>query len=78
MTCIKFMVAATLGKNLQAPVMFWGWHFKSSVCICWAVIRNDGTKIYTNVTIYKTLKIDLTYNAKIAAVKLEHLSGLIL
>ena len=35
--------------------MLWGWHFKSSVCVCWAVIGNDATKI-CNVTIYKTLK----------------------
>ena len=27
--------------------MFWGWYFKSSVCVCWAVIGNDATKIYT-------------------------------
>ena len=27
--------------------MFWGWHFKSSVCVCWAVIGNDATKLYT-------------------------------
>ena len=35
--------------------MFWGCHFKSSVCVCRTVIGNDATKIY-NVTIYKALK----------------------
>ena len=42
--------------------VFWGWHFKSSVCVCWIIIGNDATvgnyrtrNIY-NVTIYKTLK----------------------
>ena len=35
--------------------MFWGWHFKSSVCVCWTVIGNDATKIY-NVTIYEAIK----------------------
>ena len=27
--------------------MFWGWHFKSSVWVCRAVIGNDATNIYT-------------------------------
>ena len=27
--------------------MFWGWHFTSSVWVCWAVIGNDATKLYT-------------------------------
>ena len=27
--------------------VFWGWHFNSSVCVCWAVIGNDATKLYT-------------------------------
>ena len=26
--------------------MFWDWPFRSSVCVCWAVIGNDATKIY--------------------------------
>ena len=36
--------------------MFWVWHFKSSVCVCWAVIVSDATKNIFNVTIYKALK----------------------
>ena len=67
---VKFMVAATLGKNLRPPVrkwsndqwllpigkpravdnmasMFWGWYFKSSVCVCWPAIGNYVTKLYT-------------------------------
>ena len=27
--------------------MFGDWHFKSSVYVSWAVIRNDATKLYT-------------------------------
>ena len=24
--------------------LFWGWHIKSSICVCWAVIESDATK----------------------------------
>ena len=27
--------------------MFWDWHFKSSACVCWTVIGNDPTKLYS-------------------------------
>ena len=27
--------------------MFWGWHFYSSVCVCWVINRNYATKLYT-------------------------------
>ena len=63
MTRVKFMVAATLGKNIRSPLpkwsngqWLWVWHFKSSVCVCWAVIGSDATRNVFNVTIYKTLK----------------------
>ena len=36
--------------------MFWGWHFKSSACVCEAVIENDATKIYAMLTISKMPK----------------------
>ena len=36
--------------------MFWVWHFKGSVCVCWALVGRDATKNIFNVTIYKTLK----------------------
>ena len=36
--------------------MFWVWHFKRSICVCWAVIGSDAAKNIFNVTIYKTLK----------------------
>ena len=36
--------------------ILWVRHFKSSVCLCWAVIGNDAAENIFNVTIYKTLK----------------------
>ena len=36
--------------------MFCVWHFKSSVCVCWAVIGTDATKAIFNVTINKIIK----------------------
>ena len=53
--------------------MFLGWHFKSNVYVCWAVIENDATKLYTMQQYIKRYNV---LNAKIA-VKLKHLSGLI-
>ena len=40
--------------------MFWVWHFKRSICVCWAVIGSDAAKNIFNVTIYKTLKLPLS------------------
>ena len=40
----------TIGKPRAVDNMaslFWGWHFKSSVCVCWALIGNNATKLYT-------------------------------
>ena len=54
--------------------VFWGWHFKSSVCICWTVIANDAT----NVTIYKTLKWTELTMLKMYRWQVKHLSGLTL
>ena len=27
--------------------VFWGWHFYSSVCVCWTAIGNYATKLYS-------------------------------
>ena len=50
----------------QHDLLFWGWYFKSSVCVCWAVIGIDATKNIPCNNL-KNAKIDGTYNAKIAA-----------
>ena len=50
----------------QHGLMFSGWHFKSRVCVCWAIMGNDATKNIQCNNIYHA-KMDWTYNAKIAA-----------
>ena len=50
----------------QHGLLFWGWRFYSSVCVCWAVAGSDATKIIQCKIIYKNAKMSWTNNAKIA------------